>query len=71
MGSVSFYTFTAFSGTLSAFLTVFIVVLPGLHSCLNNEPKGQGQGVGQEIGKQKRTMASTPLENQIVKFAPL
>lgn len=58
VGPVSFYMFTALSGKPPAFLTVFIIMLPGLYSCLNNEPKGQGQGVGQRDRRRGESFGS-------------
>lgn len=52
VGLVSLYGVTAFSGKPPSFLTMLIIVLPGLYSCLRYKPKEQGQGVRQR-GRRK------------------
>lgn len=36
----------------------FITVLPGLYSCLNNEPKGKGKDWGKKVGKGERAIVA-------------
>lgn len=58
--------FIAPSGKPLAFLTVCIIVLPGLYSCLNNQPEGQWQGERQRDREGENALVAKPLENQMM-----